>query len=379
MKFENAYPRTNRKHQSKRVERIDVEFSLFYFDGNAANTKGDAYRLLIESAKFADRNGFTAIWTPERHFHPFGGLYPNPSVLGAAIAPLTEQIQIRAGSVVLPLQNPLRVAEEWSVVDNLSGGRVGISVASGWTLDDFVLSRESFDKRKPVMWQNLDLIQKLWQGESIERQDATGKSFQVEIFPKPIQKQLPVWITCQSPGTFIKAGELGANVLTALLYETINDVEKKISLYRNSLQRHGYDPQVGKVTLMVHTFVGQDLDSVKAQAKGPFGDYLKTHLDLLEHLAKGMGLDISLKNFSESDIDDLLLFGVESFLNGRALVGTPETCQPTVEKMSHAGIDEVACLIDFNPDFDAVMASLPYLNTLKEQCAAPAKRTTSVC
>ena len=88
----------------------------------------DRYRLLLEGAKFADREGFTAVWTPERHFHAFGGLYPNPSVASAAIAALTTRVQIRAGSVVLPLHHPARVAEEWALVDNLSQGRVGISV-----------------------------------------------------------------------------------------------------------------------------------------------------------------------------------------------------------------------------------------------------------
>jgi natural product biosynthesis luciferase-like monooxygenase protein len=355
-----------------------MDFSLFYFDGNAERSDGNLYRLFLESAKFADRHEFAAIWTPERHFHPFGGLYPNPSVLGTAIATVTEQIQIRAGSVVLPLQDPVRVAEEWSVVDNLSGGRVGLSVASGWTLDDFVLSRDSFDNRKSLMWQNLDILHALWQGDSVERQDATGKSVRVETFPKPIQSRLPIWITCQSPGTFMKAGEMGANVLTALLYETIDDVAEKIALYRDARERHGFDPDAGQVTLMVHTFVGDDFDGVKQQVQGPFCNYLKTHLNLLEHLAKGMGLDVSLDTFSERDIDDLLVFGVENFLNGRALVGTPQTCQPMVEQMWRAGINEVACLIDFNPDFEAVMASLPHLAKLKEQCAFETQPLSSV-
>src|SRR6266516_270427 len=114
-----------------------MDFSLFFFaDSGAAG--GGGYELLLESARFADTHGFTAVWTPERHFHPFGGLYPNPAVTGAAVAAVTERIQIRGGSVVLPLQNPIRVAEEWSVVDNLSKGRVAVSFASGWQINDFV-------------------------------------------------------------------------------------------------------------------------------------------------------------------------------------------------------------------------------------------------
>jgi len=96
-----------------------LEFSLFYFAGDE-DLGVDKYQLLTEGAKFADQNGFTAVWSPERHFHAFGGIFPNPSVTSAALAMVTNRVQIRAGSVVLPLHDPLRVAEEWSVVDNLS-------------------------------------------------------------------------------------------------------------------------------------------------------------------------------------------------------------------------------------------------------------------
>src|SRR5262245_34389807 len=83
-----------------------MDFSLFYFASADVGESSDKYRLLIEGAKFADTRGFAAVWTPERHFYAFGGLYPNPSVTSAAIATVTERIQIRAGSVVLPLHDP---------------------------------------------------------------------------------------------------------------------------------------------------------------------------------------------------------------------------------------------------------------------------------
>src|SRR6185503_1277973 len=108
--------------REREVERA-INFGLYFFSDDGSKNSDDKYRLLLESAKFADRHGFTAVWTPERHFQAFGGLYPNPSVLSAALAMITERVEIRAGSVALPLHHPVRVAEEWSVVDNLSRGR----------------------------------------------------------------------------------------------------------------------------------------------------------------------------------------------------------------------------------------------------------------
>ncbi|MEM9276826.1 MAG: LLM class flavin-dependent oxidoreductase [Cyanobacteria bacterium P01_F01_bin.143] len=342
-----------------------MEFSLFYFDGDGTLPQPDKYKLLIESAKFGDRNNFTAIWTPERHFHAFGGLYPNPALTSAAIATITEKIQLRSGSVVMPLHHPVRVAEEWAVIDNLSNGRVGVAFASGWTMDEFILSAAPHAVRKDLMWQGIEQVHRLWQGEAVEFPDAAGNLVSAQTLPKPLQTTLPTWIACQSPGTFIEAGNRGFNILTSLLGETLEEVAPKIKLYRQALAENGYNPQQGKVTLMTHTFLGDSIEGVRQKVKQPFSEYLKNHYGLLENLAKGMGLSISIKDFSQDDMESLLEFGVEGFINGRSLIGTPTSCLPFVTELDNAGVNEIACLIDFVQDVDLVMESLRYLKQLR--------------
>jgi natural product biosynthesis luciferase-like monooxygenase protein len=178
----------------------------------------------MDTVQFADRNGFAAVWIPERHFHPFGGLYPNPSVLGAAVATVTKRVQIRAGSVVIPLQDPLRVAEEWSVIDNLSGGRVGLACASGWHVNDFVLAPDNYENRKEIMLEHIEKLGRLWRGESVAIINGSGKLTEVRIFPQPIQPELSVWLACHSDATFVKAAQIGAHVLTLLWDTTPEDL-----------------------------------------------------------------------------------------------------------------------------------------------------------
>jgi natural product biosynthesis luciferase-like monooxygenase protein len=341
-----------------------MKFSLFFFDGDGTVTTTDRYQLLLESAKFADLHGFSAIWTPERHFHAFGGLYPNPAITNAALAMITQNLQLRAGSAVLPLHDPVRLAEDWAMIDNLSNGRAAIAVAPGWTVDDFVLSREKHGQRRSLMWQNLEILQQLWRGEGVVRQDAAGKEFTIKTLPRPMQPELPIWITCQAAETFIEAGRRGTNVLTSLLGGNLADVAPKIQRYRDARGKAGHDPQGGTVTLMTHTFLGADLAQVRQDVTEPFCQYLKTHYELLESLAKGMGLNVSLKDFSEDDLDSLLQFGVEGFMKGRSLIGTPESCQPFVQELAQMGVTEIACLVDFVQDYDLVMQSLPYLQQL---------------
>ena len=115
-----------------RPERI----SLYFFASSAGTSASEYYQMVMAAAESADRGGLHAIWVPERHFVDFGAYSPNPALLATAIAARTERVRVCAGSVVAPLQHPIRIAEDWALLDNLSGGRVGISFASGWHPQD---------------------------------------------------------------------------------------------------------------------------------------------------------------------------------------------------------------------------------------------------
>lgn len=346
-----------------------MDFSLFYFASEV--NEQDKYRLLLEGAKFADKNGFSAIWTPERHFHEFGGIYPNPAITGAAIATITDRIQIRSGSCVLPLHNPIRVAEEWSVVDNLSNGRIGLSFASGWVMNDFLaFALDRYEDRYQLLYDGIDQVKSLWKGDSINLSNPNGADATVEIFPKPIQKELPVWITAAgSPETFRMAGAKGANMLTHLLGQTIEELKEKIAIYRAARKDAGHIGE-GHVTLMIHTFIGEDLALVKEKVHKPFRDYLSNSVGLLRSLGKSIGQDVDDKGFKQEDMEALLDHAFDRYFETAALFGTPETCLEMVHKLSQVGVDEIGCLVDFGLDFDTAFGGLQYLNTVREQYEA---------
>jgi natural product biosynthesis luciferase-like monooxygenase protein len=363
---EQALMPASRTASRARIEK-KIDFSLFYFASNGSQSKEERYRLLFEGAKFADARGFEAVWTPERHFHAFGGLFPNPSVLSAALAAVTERVQIRAGSVVLPLHHPIRIAEEWSLVDNISHGRVGIAFASGWHADDFVFSPESYVDRKEITFKGVETVRGLWRGEPAKAVGGAGNEIEVKIYPTPVQAELPVWITAAgTPETFIKAGEMGANVLTHLLGQTIEEVAERVGLYRRALAERGRDPRSGRVTLMLHTYIDQGLDLVREKVRVPFTNYLRSSIGLISNLIKSLNLPLDLKSMSEKDLDDLLGFAFARYFETSALFGTPETCAGMIERLKEIGVDEVACLIDFGVEVDSAISGLRRLDQLKE-------------
>jgi natural product biosynthesis luciferase-like monooxygenase protein len=349
-----------------------LQFGLMFFGGD--DRLGAAkYKLLIESARFADSHGLASIWLPERHFIKFGCLYPNPAVLHAALARETKRIRLRAGSVVMPLQNPIRVAEEWAVVDVLSGGRVDISFASGWHPDDFVFAPEKYADRKGEMLRGIETVRRLWRGEQIEATSASGQQIQVRTYPTPLQSELNVFLTAAgNPETFERAGEIGAGVVTHLFDQRIDDLAEKITVYRAARSKHGFDPQTGTVAVTLHTFIGQTLDEVRAAAGGPYCQFLKENLGLLKNLAFSRGMNVDVTALPPAELDELLNVVFEKFLGSRSLLGTPETCLEMSRQLAAAGVDEVACLLDFGPAEDAILPMLPRIAELRERCATAA-------
>lgn len=341
-----------------------MDFGLFYFANNSAGT--DGYRLLLEGARFADTHGFTSVWTPERHFHAFGGSYPNPAVTSAAVATVTERVQIRSGSVVAPLHHPLRIAEEWSVVDNLSGGRVGLSFASGWHAADFALAPHNYADRKEVLARTIADVQELWRGGAIAVADGDGETRKLRTYPAPVRAELPVWLTAAgNPETFREAGEMGVGLLTHLLGQSVGELAEKIAVYREALP----EGRPGHVVLMLHTFLGTDRDEVREIVREPFSAYLRNSLGLLLKAAGDIMPDLDPGDLTPEDVNFLVSLGFDRYFDTGGLFGTVEENAELLRGVRDAGVDEVACLIDFIDDADTVLGGLEHLDELRRAWA----------
>jgi natural product biosynthesis luciferase-like monooxygenase protein len=337
-----------------------VEFSLFFFSADVNLTEDERYRLLFDSARLADTNGFAAVWTPERHFQEFGGLYPNPSVLSAALAMVTQHVQLRAGSLVLPLHNPVRVAEDWALVDNLSRGRVGISFATGWHEHDYVIAPENYENRRELMFQNISLVRRLWAGEEVEIAGVGGKKVPVKTLPRPVQANLPFWVTVASERTWIRAGEAGANVLTAFS-SSVDELKESIQRYRRARMENGHDPRTGIVSLMLHTYIGTDEEQVRAIVKEPMKNYLQTYINQFRPMVGDNVVDPSAP-----EMQGLLETVFDRYFDHASLLGTPAKCAVLIENLASAGVNDLACLLDFGLDYETTMEGLHRLTALRE-------------
>jgi natural product biosynthesis luciferase-like monooxygenase protein len=335
-----------------------TQLSVYCF-GASRGAPVSQYEDLMRLAERADELGFHAIWLPERHFQAFGNLFPNPVVLAAAVAARTTRIAIRAGSVVLPLHHPIRVCEDWAVVDNLSNGRVGISFASGWHRDDFVLAVDaSHEERRAVVVDRAQEVARLWRDGTFAIAPE-GTTEPVTLQPRPVQRELPIWVTSGGTlETFLNAGANGWGVLTSLIGEPPEELGAKIARYRESWV--GADGGGPHVTVLMHAFASEDDAGARAVAREPLRRYLRTYL---AQFGAAGGAD------QEAEAERRVDFALERYLRSSSLIGSLETCRSRLRELEAIGADEVACLVDFGIEIDDVLDSLERIARLREGTA----------
>ncbi len=291
---------------------------------------------------------------------------------------ITERIQIRAGSVVLPLHNPIRIAEEWSVVDNLSRGRVGISFASGWHPLDFVLAPQSYQGRKDVMFEGIRTVQELWAGRAVSFPCVDAKSVNVKVLPRPIQSRLPTWISISTNAeTWSRAGAIGANVLTSIVQQPLDELAAKIKLYREARHEAGHDSLAGQVAVMLHTFVGEDNDVVRELIRPRLSHYFRSNVKQLQFMREiferqlQSRADFDPDNITDTDLEAVGAYAFERYFETSLLCGSHEKCMGLINRLIKVGVNEVACFVDFGVGLELVLDSLRRLNLLRVSYAAP--------
>ncbi|MFJ9884787.1 MupA/Atu3671 family FMN-dependent luciferase-like monooxygenase [Streptomyces sp. NPDC091287] len=373
------FPRSTRPATVRRAEvrRPAPDFGIYFFgDYPETDQTGEsdktgtpqAYDTVLETAHFADEHGFSSVWLPERHFDSFGGIFPNPAVLAAAVARETGSVRINAGSVVLPLHDPVRVAEEWSVVDNLSGGRVGIGCATGWHSRDFALHPDRFTDRRRIAFDHLDEVRRLWRGEAVRRRTGEGAEAEIRIRPRPVQEEPPFFLaTSGQRASYEEAARRDLGVVTNLMSQTVDELAANIAHYRRTRAECGLDPAAGRVTVLVHTYLGDDHATARAEALEPMVRYLRSSL-LMRSAATAAGSrreDVAAAG--EEDLDYLFRRAYDRYCDRRALIGTPSSVAPFVDALHGAGVDEIAALVDFGMDRERLRSGLERLDVLRRR------------
>ena len=171
---------------------------------------------VVEQAIVADELGYHSAWLPEHHFGLFGVL-PVPAQALSFIAARTSRIRLAPGTVLLPINNPVRMAEEYALLDLLSNGRAIFSAGRGYDEREYRGYEVPFDESRTRFDEELLIVRTAW---TEENWTWSGKhhviSEPITIYPRPIQQpHPPVYVACFSEPTMRMAAENGFNIIFA--------------------------------------------------------------------------------------------------------------------------------------------------------------------
>jgi len=245
--------------------------------------------------------------------------------------------------------------------DILSGGRVDLGFGSGWNRPDFILAPDHYDRRREICSERIEVIKRLWRGESVVFKGPDGEDTPVTIHPRPVQKELNVWLlVAQNDDAFIHAGRSGYNVFTMLYGNNLETMGRKIKLYRKAREEAGLDPKTGIISLMLHTFVHPDQALVHSAVEAPFKVYIKSAMDVHVKARFIQGET----EVGEEEKAKMLAYAYQRYFKTSGIFGSLEHGREIIDEAIAVGVDDIACLVDFGVDYRLVKESLPYLEKL---------------
>lgn len=250
---------------------------LHLLENPAGKTEYQVVHEQMEILEAAEGLGFDSVWPAEHHFSEYGYCVSTALML-AALVPVTRHIRLGTGIVILPFHNPVRVAEEFALLDLMSDGRVDFGVGRGYQPHEFRGYGIDQSQSRSMFFEALDIILQAW---TQDRVNFCGQHYRVHdlpVRPKPYQKpHPPVWMAALSPESFLLAGERGFNLLCAPVFGFggTSGLEN-LNSYRSALAAHGHDPASKEIAALVMVYVSDTAEQASRDFADPVIWYYRT-------------------------------------------------------------------------------------------------------
>jgi alkanesulfonate monooxygenase SsuD/methylene tetrahydromethanopterin reductase-like flavin-dependent oxidoreductase (luciferase family) len=220
----------------------------------------------LELAELLEEVGFDQTGFAEHHFSDYVGV-PSPAIAGAAIAARTEKLRIGIGISVLPLHNPVTVAEEYAMLDVLSNGRLEFGAGRGYQAGEFKGHNIPLSESRDRFDEALQIIEGLWttKGEF----SYAGEYYnvdEIELFPQPVQDPIPIRVAAVSPDSFERLARQRRKILCAPSITPLEKIKASFDTYWSVLKEEGEDPDDWKIPFPVSVYIG---DTREEAYEGP--------------------------------------------------------------------------------------------------------------
>lgn len=247
-----------------------MKYGLCYiptYDPGLDGSYADWYDGMIGEVRAAERLGFTGAWFAEHKVPNFA--FGSPAMFIAAAARETSTIRLGCSVCLLPLNDPLRVAEDYAMADVLSHGRLDFGAGRGLYKYDYDMARVPMSESRERFHENLDLVLRAWREESFTFSGHWSTLDTHTVTPRPAQAGgPPVWVAAvRTEETYRWAGQNGFHLMTAPFFFTDHHEQQALlDVYRAALADAGHDPASREVLAVYHLYCGADEADVREVA-----------------------------------------------------------------------------------------------------------------
>ena len=321
----------------------------FFFQLPSAPWQSDQERYsdTLAQIKHGDHLGFDTAWLAELHFFPEFSVMSSPLIVAAAAAQHTQRIQLGIAVSLLPLNNPIRSAEDAATVDVLSHGRLVFGVGRGTNPLHYGGFNIPMEESRDRFTEALDIITQAWTNDRVSYEGKYYRIKDVAVHPKPLQKpHPPIRIATNSSDTFPLAGRLGYPMFSSLVVVPLPRFRQDIAVYWQTFEEAGHTRTGEEVALLFPLYVAETEEEAQTVPRQSIMHYFEV---LGRRMVAGdADLDVATRERNQEMQARLQRLTYEEVRESVAIIGTPEHCIERIRWLQQEfHLSELICW--FNP------------------------------
>jgi alkanesulfonate monooxygenase SsuD/methylene tetrahydromethanopterin reductase-like flavin-dependent oxidoreductase (luciferase family) len=315
-----------------------MDFGIFsMFTTREEGTQSQAFQEWFNLVQVAEDMGLDTFWLGESHFRPNRAVLASPLIAASAVAARTKRIRVGLAVQVLPLANPLRVAEEAAMVDHISGGRLSFGVGRSSFLESYQGYNVDYEESRALFFEALEVIQRAWAEAPLSYEGKYYTFHDVDVVPKPYQRpHPPIRVAVESRETFSLIGRLGLPIFIRHQMD-IPELQELLKQYQEERHAAGFTGP-NDVILQIAAYVAETGEKAYTE---PEASTMRQRRLVREALGRTGDQEAfeRLRRLSEVSYDEVLQ---------RVAYGTPESVVERLQAYQDVlGITGVS--LDVNP------------------------------
>ena len=300
-----------------------MHFGAFMEFGNRAGvSEAQAFQEGFRMVDAAEEMGLDGVWLAELHFNPTRSVMSSPIVIASSIATRTNRLRVGMAVYVLPLSNPLRIAEEVATVDHISEGRFEFGIGRSGFARSYDVFGVNYSESQERFAESLKIILQAWEGKEFSYQ---GKHYSVEnatISPVPYQQpHPPLRIAANSAETFTRLGQAGHPIFVGLRGMDVPELRQNVKEYRRVWKESGHLGE-GDVSLRIPVYAGETKEQAMDEPFDSISAYFGRMGDLYRERAGRA--EQSVTELADGRANRLAALSYDEMLETKIAFGTAE-------------------------------------------------------